>query len=40
MHKLAVCVVATGIHQEIVAHTRLSICYQGFSPGLWTERVC
>jgi hypothetical protein len=38
--KLAECIVATRIHQEIVAHARLSNCYQGFSPGLWTERVC
>lgn len=40
MHKLAVSLVSTRIHQEIVAHARLSSCYQGFPPDLWTESVC
>lgn len=40
MRNLAEIVVATRIHQEIVAHARLSNCYQEFPPDLWTERVC
>jgi hypothetical protein len=39
MRKFAESVVATRIHQEIVAHARLSKCNQRFPPGLWTESV-
>jgi hypothetical protein len=40
MRKHAESAVATRICQDNVAHARLSCCYQGFTPGLWTERVC
>jgi hypothetical protein len=40
MRKLAESLIATRIHQEIVAHARLSKCNQRFPPGPWTERVC
>jgi hypothetical protein len=40
MRKLAESVVATRIHQEIIAHARLSKCNQRFPAGLWAERVC
>jgi hypothetical protein len=34
MLKLAESIVAARIHQEIIAHARLSYCYQGFPPDL------
>jgi hypothetical protein len=40
MPKRAESVVATRIHQEIVAHARLSKCNQRFLSCLWTECVC